>query len=159
MLHSDLTDGLLPWDEDWKLDEKFFKDLESWKERHPESTLLKVMEKVNDAVTHGQNFIGFIPDAPFPARSLVKGLGYLLSLGVVSPFAFAADEQLLIGIKTIGRAKNEVFAFTMEVITWLSTVEASLANPKSQEFMALARDNLNHIRYVNARIALMRRYR
>jgi hypothetical protein len=96
-----MDDGLigrnqLPWDENWKLDRKFFKDLESWKAQHPDSTLFKVMEKVNDAVTQGQNFIDFIPDAPFPARSLVKGLGYLLSLGVVSPFALSNDEQLLI---------------------------------------------------------------
>jgi hypothetical protein len=94
--YSDLNDGLigrnqLPWDENWKLDEKFFQDLESWKEQHPDSTLLKVMETVNTAVTQGKNFIDFIPDAPFPARSLVKGLGYLLSLGVVSVFFFSKD--------------------------------------------------------------------
>jgi hypothetical protein len=94
--YSDLNDRLigrnqLPWDENWKLDEKFFRDLESWKEQNPDSTLLKVMETVNTAVTQGKNFIGFIPDAPFPARSLVKGLGYLLSLGVVSLFFFSKD--------------------------------------------------------------------
>jgi hypothetical protein len=98
---SDMNDGFigrnqLRVEEDWKLDRKFFKDLESWKEQHPDSTLLKVMERVNDAVTKGKNFMDFIPDAPFPARSLVKGLGYLLSLGVVSPFSFSNDENLLI---------------------------------------------------------------
>jgi hypothetical protein len=54
-----------------------------------------------------------------------------------------------LGIKTIGRAKNEVFAFTAEVITWLSTVEASFGNAKGGKLMALARSNLNHIRYVS----------
>jgi hypothetical protein len=83
-------------EENWKLDKKFFKDLESWKEQHPDSTLSKVMERINDAVTQGKDFIEFIPDAPFPARSLVKGLGYLLSLGVVSTFSFLKDEHLLI---------------------------------------------------------------
>jgi hypothetical protein len=92
--YSDLNDGLigrnqLPWDDNWKLDEKFFRDLESWKEQNPDSTLFKVMETVNDAVAQGKNFIDFIPDAPFPARSLVKGLGYLLSLGIVSLFSFS----------------------------------------------------------------------
>jgi hypothetical protein len=115
------------------------------------------MEMVNDAVTQGKNFIDFIPDAPFPARSLVKGLGYLLSLGVVSPFAFSNDQHLLIsGIRTIGRAKNEVFAFIKEVITWLSTVEASFGNENGGKFIGLARSNLNHIRYVS--IASMGRH-
>jgi hypothetical protein len=65
---------------------------------------------------------------------------------------------LFLGIKTVGRAKNEVFAFTKEVVTWLSTFEASLENAKGGKFMALARSNLNHIRYVNVRIASMGRH-
>src|ERR1700694_977180 len=97
---SDMTDGLigrnqLPSEETWKLDREFFKDLEAWKVQHPDSTLFKVMEKVNAAVTQGQNFLDYIPDAPFPARSLVKGLGYLLSLGVVSAFSSSNDKHLL----------------------------------------------------------------
>jgi len=73
----------LPWDENWKLDEKFFRNMEEWKDRHPESTLLKVMDKVNDAVTKNLPFTELVPDAPFPARGLVKALAHLLSLGVV----------------------------------------------------------------------------
>jgi len=46
------------------------------------------------------------------------------------------------------RAKNEVFAFTMEVITWLSTVEESFGNRMGGKVMAVARGNLKHIRYV-----------
>jgi hypothetical protein len=46
-----------------------------------------------------------------------------------------------------------VFVFTTEVITWLSTVEASFGNENGGKFIGLARDNLNHIRYVNVRIA------
>jgi hypothetical protein len=152
--HYHLNDDLigrnqLPWEENWKLDEKFFQDLGSWNEQHPDSTLLKVMDTVNNAVTQGKDFIDFIPDSPFPARSLVKGFGYLLSLGVVSLFSSRTiNNYLFPGIKTIGRAKNEVFAFTTEVITWLSTVEASFGNAKSGKFMALAHNNLKHIRYV-----------
>jgi hypothetical protein len=109
---SDVTDGLigrdqLPWDEDWKLDEKFFQEMKAWREQHPDSTLFHVMQKVKDAVTHGQNFIGFIPDAPFPARSLVKALSYLLSLGVVCPFAFSGDEQLLISRYQVDRQSEK----------------------------------------------------
>jgi hypothetical protein len=64
---------------------------------------------------------------------------------------------LFLGIKTIGRARNEVFAFTKEVVTWLSTVEATLGNVKGGKFMALAGSNLNHIRYLNVRIVSMGR--
>jgi hypothetical protein len=163
--HFNKNDGLigrnqLPLEENWTLDRKFFKDLESWKKQHPDSTLLKVMERVNDAVTQGNNFIDFIPDAPFPARSLVKALGYLLLLGVVSISSFWIIQviYLFLGIKTIGRAKDEVFAFTKEVITWLSTIEASLGDMKAGKFMVLAHDNLDHIRYVTVRIAPMRRH-
>jgi hypothetical protein len=94
--HFNMDNGLigrnrLPWEENWKPDKKFFQDLESWKEQHPDATLFKVMETINNAVTQGKNFLDFIPEAPFPARSLVKGLGYLLSLSVVSPFSFSKD--------------------------------------------------------------------
>jgi hypothetical protein len=73
----------LPLDEDWKLDKKFFSDMRAWKDQHPESTLLKVMEKVNDAVSKNVPFADLVPDAPFPARGLVKALAHLLALGVV----------------------------------------------------------------------------
>ena len=72
-----------PWDDTWQLDSKFFTQMEEWDTAHPESTLTKVLEKVNGAVTSCQPFIGYIPDSPFPARSLVQGLAYLLQLGSV----------------------------------------------------------------------------
>jgi hypothetical protein len=78
-----LTRTQVPWDDNWKLDEKFFKDLDAWKDRHPDSTLSKVMENINDAVTKNLSFAKLVPDAPFPARSIVKALAHLLALGVV----------------------------------------------------------------------------
>jgi hypothetical protein len=86
--HTHFGRSQLPWDENWKLDEKFFKDMEAWKEKHPDSTLLKVMERINDAVTKNLPFAELVPDAPFPARGLVKALAHLLALGVVCPFFF-----------------------------------------------------------------------
>ena len=67
------------------MDEKFFKDMDAWKDQHPDSTLFKVMERVNDAVTKNLPFAELVPDAPFPARGLVKALAHLLALGVVCP--------------------------------------------------------------------------
>ena len=73
----------MPWDENWKLDSSFFKDMEAWKDQHPHSTLLKIMDRVNDAVTKNLPFAELVPDVPFPARGLVKALAHLLTLGVV----------------------------------------------------------------------------
>ena len=78
----------VPWDENWKLDEKFFRDMHAWKDQHPDSTLFKVMERVNDAVAKNLPFAELVPDTPFPARGLVKALAHLLALGVVCPFFF-----------------------------------------------------------------------
>jgi len=58
--------------------------MEEWKDQHPDSTLLKVMEKVNDAVSKNLPFAELVPDVPFPARGLVKALAHLLALGMVS---------------------------------------------------------------------------
>jgi hypothetical protein len=72
-----------PWDDSWKLDEKFFKQMEAWEKEHPESTFAKVIDNVNSAVLMCKSFLEFIPDSPFPARSLVHSLAYLLQLGTV----------------------------------------------------------------------------
>jgi hypothetical protein len=72
----------LPWDENWKSDEKFFQDMDGWKDRHPDSTQMKVTEKVNEAVTKNLPFADLVPDSPFPARGLIKALAHLLALGV-----------------------------------------------------------------------------
>jgi len=60
--------------------------MEAWREQHPDSTLLKIMEKVNDAVTKNMPFAELVPDTPFPARGLVKALAHVLALGVVRLF-------------------------------------------------------------------------
>jgi len=55
--------------------------MEDWERNHPESTLAKVMENVNSAVSTSRPFLECIPDSPFPARSVVLGLANLLQLG------------------------------------------------------------------------------
>ena len=139
----------LPWDENWQLDEKFFKDMEAWRERHPDSTLSKVMEKISDAVTRNLPFAEVVPDKPFPARGLVKALAHLLVLGVVRLFLFFTSCNITLSfLKRVARAKTEVFEFTWEVVTWLSTVETSLGKRKGTKVISIARDNLRHVRYV-----------
>ena len=75
-----------PWDEDWKLDEDFFKDLADWDNQHRDSTFLKVVEKIKDATITCKPFMEFIPNTPFPARALVLALSHFLHLGVVRPY-------------------------------------------------------------------------
>ena len=140
----------VPWDENWKLDEKFFNDMGTWKDQYPESTLLKVMEKVNDAVSKSLPFAELVPDAPFPVRGLVKALAHLLALGVVcSYFFYSFIFVLSLCTKQVSRAKNDVFEFTREVITWVSTVEASFGTRQDRKIISMARSNLKHVRYVN----------
>jgi len=69
-----------PWDEDWELDNKFFRQRER---SHPESTFAKVIKNISSVVEMGDPFLELIPNSPFLARSLVKGLEYLLKLGNV----------------------------------------------------------------------------
>ncbi|KAG6805919.1 hypothetical protein H0H87_003439, partial [Tephrocybe sp. NHM501043] len=65
---------------DWELDKIFLEELESWERDHPQGTLNKILQKVNKAVQKGAAWKEVIPDAPFPAQSLVKGLAQVLAL-------------------------------------------------------------------------------
>ena len=62
--------------------------MEEWEKQHPESTLVKIMEKVNNVIELGEPFLRHIPDSPFPARSLVQGMAHLLQLGKVRIIIF-----------------------------------------------------------------------
>ena len=81
-----------PLDEDWKLDEEFLKDLANWDNLHRESTFLSVVERISDAMVTCKPFLGFIPDAPFPARTLVVALSHLLQLSVVCSYYLSSSQ-------------------------------------------------------------------
>jgi len=72
-----------PWDENWKLDEEFFKGLADWDNKHPNSPFLRVVERIKDAAITCKPLQELVPDSPFPARSLVQAFSYFLQLGVV----------------------------------------------------------------------------
>ena len=137
-----------PWDDNWQLDHKFFTQMEAWDTTHPESTLAKVLEKVNSAVTLCQPFIGQIPDSPFPARSLVQGLAYLLQLGSVRQVLISSIDHVTICLQTIASAKKDVHDFTTQVSTWFYTVERSFRSGTKTKFSTQAKKNLSVIRYV-----------
>ncbi|RDB17108.1 Vegetative incompatibility protein HET-E-1 [Hypsizygus marmoreus] len=95
----------IPW-EDWELDPEFFTALTHWTLLHPESALDRVLGKVSVAIEHGRDFMEFIPDSPFPARSLVNALAHLIKLG-----------------ETMSSAKSDVQVFAKEVINWVSEIK------------------------------------
>lgn len=137
-----------PWDDNWELDEKFFKQMEAWERKHPESTFAKVIENVNRAMTMCKPFLEHILDSPFPARSLVQGLAHLLQLGTVRSILFRAFPESY-NMQTITSAKRDVYDFTMQVSTWFYAVDASFRGGKKKKFATQAKKNLNVIRWVS----------
>jgi hypothetical protein len=69
--------------ESWELDPEFFKAMSRWTIDHPETTLDRVLDNIYAGIDNGKDLLELIPDSPFPARSLVTGLGYLVKLGAV----------------------------------------------------------------------------
>jgi hypothetical protein len=47
---------------------------------HPDKKLNTVLKSICTALDAGKDLMGFIPDSPFPARSLMQGLGGLIKL-------------------------------------------------------------------------------
>jgi hypothetical protein len=74
--------GPPPWDP-WELNPEFFAAMSRWTIDHPESTLDKILDRLCTAVENGQPLLELIPDSPFPARSLIRGIAHLLQLGRV----------------------------------------------------------------------------
>jgi hypothetical protein len=75
--------------ESWELDPEFFKAMSRWTIKHPETTLDRVLDDICVGIDKGKDLVELIPDAPFPARSLVKALGYLIKLGAVYCFSLS----------------------------------------------------------------------
>jgi hypothetical protein len=71
-----------PWDP-WELDPEFFAAMSQWTIDHPESTLDRILDRLCSAIENGQPLLDLIPDSPFPAHSLIKGITHLLQLGRV----------------------------------------------------------------------------
>jgi hypothetical protein len=87
-----ISAGLSPppsgWDS-WELDPKFFKAMSRWTIDHPETTLDCVLDNICAGIDNRKDLLDLIPDSPFPARSLVAALGYLVKLGAVYIFSLS----------------------------------------------------------------------
>ncbi|KZP08962.1 hypothetical protein FIBSPDRAFT_249881 [Athelia psychrophila] len=100
-----------------------------WTIKHPESSLEKVMDKICSAIDSSDSVMQLIPDSPFPARSLVKALVYLLRLGI-----------------TISTAKSAVYDFAKQIVHWLGQIQATLKGKKKGRFSRATIKNLSHFR-------------
>ncbi|KZP08520.1 hypothetical protein FIBSPDRAFT_938937 [Athelia psychrophila] len=94
----------------WELDPDFFKAMSQWTKKHPESSLKNVMDKIFSAIEDSADVMEFIPDSPFPARSLVKALVSLLKLGVVTDWL----DQIQANLK--GKKKGRFSRATIEYL-------------------------------------------
>ena len=74
-----------PW-QGWKPDSDFLHKLYKWNIDHKDDKLPTVLNKVNSILESKplQAALEFIPDHPFPAKSLVKAMTSLFLLGSVS---------------------------------------------------------------------------
>ena len=71
-----------PWNS-WSLDEQFFGSLCRWTVNNPGNSLAQILDKITTTIDNTRDLRSLIPDAPFPARSLVEALLSLLKLGNV----------------------------------------------------------------------------
>jgi hypothetical protein len=74
-----------PW-QGWEPDSNFLHELHEWNKNHKDDKLPAVLAKVNNVLESYplKAALEFIPDNPFPAKSLVKALMSLFLLGSVS---------------------------------------------------------------------------
>ena len=74
-----------PW-QGWELEQEFLYKLHEWNKKHKDDKLPAVLAKVNNVLELDsfQAALEFIPDDPFPAKSLVKAMISLFQLGSVS---------------------------------------------------------------------------
>ncbi|KZP06241.1 hypothetical protein FIBSPDRAFT_324912 [Athelia psychrophila] len=98
--------------------------MSQWTKKHPESSLKSVMDKICSAI-ESSDVIAFIPDSPFPARTLVAALVSLLKLGI-----------------KISEAKSAAFEFAKQVVNWLDQIQANLKGKKKGRFSRATIDNL-----------------
>jgi hypothetical protein len=88
LISAGLSSPPSEWDS-WELDPKFFKAMSRWTIDHPETTLDRVLDNICAGIDNGKDLLDLIPDSPFPARSLVTALGYLVKLGAVYIFSLS----------------------------------------------------------------------
>ncbi|KAG6914444.1 hypothetical protein DXG01_017236 [Tephrocybe rancida] len=113
----------------WDLDAQFFASLSKWTLDNPNSSLDSIFRRIDEAINNGQDFLGLIPNAPFPAGSLVKSVAQLVQLGA-----------------KIGYSQHEVRNFAVEIIHWVGQVNESFTKAGNGRFTNITWSNLADMR-------------
>ncbi|KAG6915119.1 hypothetical protein DXG01_013199 [Tephrocybe rancida] len=116
---------------EWVLNAEFLNALSGWDRDHPQNTLDRVLSKVSSAIDKGQPFIGLIPDAPFPAQSLVRSLAHLLQLGA-----------------TLSKADLKLQDFALSVVQWLTELKEHVVSLGNDGSASLVWENLAKVREI-----------
>ncbi|KAG6829225.1 hypothetical protein H0H92_005227 [Tricholoma furcatifolium] len=97
--------------------------------QHPQSTLSKVLGNINDAIENAQPFLALIPDSPFPAQSLVKGLAQVLQLG-----------------QALSDADRKLYNFALGVVHWITDIKNQVTSFGNEDFAKVTWKNLAKVR-------------
>ncbi|KAJ7631788.1 CHAT domain-containing protein [Mycena rosella] len=117
-----------PWNI-WALDKPFLADLDKWIKANPETKLGTVLDKVCDGIESGKDLISLIPDSPFPARSLIQGLGGLVKLG-----------------NAIRKAKSAALKFAKRIVGWIEDLLKAFREGNMEQFTMKTWHNLDSVR-------------
>ena len=138
-----------PWDS-WSLDEQFFGSLCRWTVQNPGNSLSQVLDHISAGIDNTKDLSGLIPDAPFPARSLVEALLSLLKLGVVRfpPITIRSPPVILKCCQTISKAKQSVYDFSKDVVRWVDQQVMAFRDGEADKLTKRTWDHLEPIRCV-----------
>ncbi|KAF7351607.1 Vegetative incompatibility protein HET-E-1 [Mycena sanguinolenta] len=88
-LYSKSTDTWLsePDWQAWNIDGYTISELRAWGDNHGDSNWRKLADKINESLKSRtlEAVLGFIPDSPFPAKTLVNALLSIVELGIRVP--------------------------------------------------------------------------
>ncbi|KAG6905832.1 hypothetical protein DXG01_000480 [Tephrocybe rancida] len=116
---------------EWELSLDFLEDLIEWDREHPQNTLSDVLTRVSDGIEKGKPWIGLIPDAPFPAKTLVQGLAMVIQLGVA-----------------LSKADSKLVDFALDVVRWIVDLKSKIASFNNEDFATVAWGNLAKVREI-----------
>ncbi|KAG6918837.1 hypothetical protein DXG01_011242 [Tephrocybe rancida] len=116
----------------WSLDPAFFQALSEWTRDNPETPLGRILSKVKSRLENGVgDYIDLIPDSPFPARSLFKGLAALVHVGAM--------------LSQSGRMVQE---FAQEIVEWVVHVKEAFMEAGNGGLTRTTWKNLAKIREI-----------
>ena len=81
------TNPTIEW-KDWNIDGNAITELRAWGAAHENSNWIKLAETIDQSLKSKtlDTLKAFIPDTPFPAKTLVEALLNLVELGIVRHF-------------------------------------------------------------------------